>query len=234
MPLLRPNAPWHPHPNAYHSQSPPPPPPLLHPHHPHHQPFNPNSQTPISYVPPNVNNHELMRLANVDQIPFLEPHEEDEPLGRQHLHANNSNPNDESLGLAYASPSKGNKRRRQQGSQQQQSQQHENNRNVISYQDLDRPEEHNATFVNRVPTKSNKANPLPTDKTNNHYSTKTSIDNDQALKLELDRIKKASAQEKEKLKAQRQAAAEKEAQMKKNSGKVPSNSRTSQAFPLSS
>ena len=220
MPLLRASGPWHPHPNAYHSSSPPPPPqppPLLHPHHPHHQPFNPNSQTPITYVPPNVNNYELMRLANTDQIPFFEPHEEEEQSIRQHLSSNNSNNNDESLGLSNASPSKANKRRRQQ-QQQQQQQQQDNNRNVISYQDLDRPEDHNTSFVNRNPGKSGKSNQLPTDKTNNHYPTKTSVDNDQALKLELDRIKKAGAQEREKLKAQRQAA-EKEAQLKKNSGK---------------
>ena len=163
-----------------------------------------------------MNNYELMRLANVEQIPFFEPHEEEEQLARQHLPSNNSNNPDESLGLSNTSPSKASKRRRQQQQQQQQ----DNNRNVVSYQDLDRPEEHNTTFVNRAPAKSAKSNQLPSDKTNNHYPTKASVDRDQALKLELDRIKKAGAQEREKLKAQRQAAAEKEAQLKRNSGKA--------------
>ncbi|CAF0832170.1 unnamed protein product [Adineta steineri] len=220
VPLLRPNGPWHPHPhpNTYHSQSPPPPPPLLHPH----QQFNPNSQTPITYVPPPHNTtYELMRIANsADQIPFLEPLEDEDKLVRQHLLSNNSN-NDESLLLNTSSPSKTNKRRRQQ--QQQQQQQIENNRNMISYQDLDRPEEQrDSSFDNRLVPKSNKTNHLPSDKTNNQILLKSSIDNDHALKLELDRIKKAGAQEREKLRAQRQAAAEKEkeAQMKRNSAKT--------------
>ncbi|CAF0843981.1 unnamed protein product [Adineta steineri] len=221
VPLLRPNGPWHPHPhpNTYHSQSPPPPPPLLHPH----QQFNPNSQTPITYVPPPHNTtYELMRIANsADQIPFLEPLEDEDKLVRQHLLSNNSN-NDESLLLNTSSPSKTNKRRRQQ-QQQQQQQQIENNRNMISYQDLDRPEEQrDSSFDNRLVPKSNKTNHLPSDKTNNQILLKSSVDNDHALKLELDRIKKAGAQEREKLRAQRQAAAEKEkeAQMKRNSAKT--------------
>ena len=218
--MIRPGGPWHPHGNSFHSASPPPPPPLLHPHphphpHPHHQSFNPNSQTPITYVPPNPTNYELMRLANIDPIPFLEPHEDEDTLVRQHLASNNSN-NDESLGQSTSSPSKSNKRRRNQ--QQQQQQQHENNRNVISYQDLDRPEEQrDPSFVNRLLPKTSKTNHLPTDKTNNQYAVKSSVNADQALKLELDRIKKAGAQEREKLRAQRQAAAEKEAK-KRNSG----------------
>jgi hypothetical protein len=217
VPLLRPNGPWHPHGNTYHSQSPPPPPPLL---PPHPQQFNPNIQTPITYVPPANTTYELMRIASSDQIPFLEPHEDEDKLLRQHLSSNSNN--DESLPLNTTSPSKPNKRRRQQ--QQQQQQQHENNRNMISYQDLDRPDEqHSSSFDNRLVPKSNKTNHLPSDKTNNQLPIKSSIDNDQALKLELDRIKKAGAQEREKLRAQRQAAAEKEkeAQIKRNSGKYP-------------
>jgi hypothetical protein len=175
-------------------------------------------QTPITYVPPNTTTYELMRIANPDQIPFLEPHEDEEILIRQHLSSNSNN--DESLSINTSSPSKPpNKRRRQQ--QQQQQQQHENNRNMISYQDLDRPDEQHSSFDNRLVPKSNKTNHLPSDKTNNQIPLKSSIDNDHALKLELDRIKKAGAQEREKLKAQRQAAAEKEkeAQIKRNSGK---------------
>jgi hypothetical protein len=188
---------------------------LLH----HHQHFNPNSQTPITYVPqPNPTTYELMRLANADQIPFLEPHEDEDELIRQHLSSNSNN--DESLSLNTISPSKPNKRRRHA---QQQQQQHENNRNVISYQDLDRPDDQrDASFDNRVVPKSAKTNQLPSDKTNNHYPMKSSMDKDQALKLELDRIKKAGAQEREKLRAQKQAAVEKEkeAQMKKNSAQT--------------
>jgi hypothetical protein len=155
-----------------------------------------------------------MRIAHPDPIPFLEPHEDEDKLVRQHLLSNSNN--DESLPITTSSPSKPNKRRRQQ------QQQHENNRNMISYQDLDRPEEQrDPSFDNRLVPKSNKTNHLPSDKTNNQIPIKSSIDNDHALKLELDRIKRAGAQEREKLKAQRQAAAEKEkeAQMKKNSGK---------------
>lgn len=158
-----------------------------------------------------------MRIANPDQIPFLEPHEDEEKLLRQHLSSNSNN--DESLSLNTSSPSKPSHKRRRQ---QQQQQQHENNRNMISYQDLDRPDEqHSSGFDNRLVPKSNKTNHLPSDKTNNQIPIKSSIDNDHALKLELDRIKKAGAQEREKIKAQRQAAAEKEreAQMKRNSGK---------------
>ena len=155
-----------------------------------------------------------MRLANTDQIPFLEPHEDEDALVRQHLASNNSN-NDESLGQSTSSPSKSNKRRR---NQQQQQQQHENNRNVISYQDLDRPDEQrDPSFVNRMVSKTNKTNHLPSDKTNNQSAVKSSANTDLALKLELDRIKKAGAQEREKLRAQRQAAAEREAK-KRNSG----------------
>ena len=158
-----------------------------------------------------------MRLASSDQIPFLEPHEDEDKLVRQHL-ASNNNTNDESLPVNIASPSKPNKRRRNQ-------QQHENNRNVISYQDLDRPDEQrDATLDNRLVPKSNKTNQLPSDKTNNHYPTKAPpVGNDQALKLELDRIKKAGAQEREKLRAQRQAAAEREREthMKRNSAGDP-------------
>jgi len=156
-----------------------------------------------------------MRIANPDPIPFLEPHEDEEILIRQHLSSNSNN--DESLSLNTSSPSKtSNKRRRQQ------QQQHENNRNMISYQDLDRPDDQHTSFDNRLVPKSNKTNHLPSDKTNNQIPLKSSIDNDHALKLELDRIKRAGAQEREKLKAQRQAAAEKEkeAQIKRNSGKV--------------
>ena len=160
-----------------------------------------------------------MRLASSDQIPFLEPHEDEDKLVRQHL-ASNNNTNDESLPVNIASPSKPNKRRRNQ-----QQQQHENNRNVISYQDLDRPDEQrDATLDNRLVPKSNKTNQLPSDKTNNHYPTKAPpVGNDQALKLELDRIKKAGAQEREKLRAQRQAAAEREREthMKRNSAGDP-------------
>lgn len=158
-----------------------------------------------------------MRIANPDPIPFLEPLEDEDNLVRQHL-ASNSN-NDESVSINTTSPSKSHKRRRQQ--QQQQQQQHENNRNMISYQDLDRPEEQRDPFDNRPLPKPNKANLLLPDKTNNQIPIKSSADKDHALKLELDRIKKAGAQEREKLRAQRQAAAEKEkeAQMKKNSGK---------------
>jgi hypothetical protein len=158
-----------------------------------------------------------MRIANADQIPFLEPLEDEDKLVRQHLSSNSNN--DESLSLNTTSPSKPNKRRRQQ------QQQHENNRNMISYQDLDRPEEQrDSSFDNRLVPKSNKTNHLPSDKTNTQIPLKSSLDNDHALKLELDRMKKAAAQEREKLKAQRQAAAEKEreAQMKKNSGKFSS------------
>lgn len=213
MPLIRSSAPWHPHSNNYHSGSPTPPP-LL---HSHHTGFNPNVQTPITYVPPpHPSPYELMRLANSDQIPFLEPQEEEEQQQqqqqhvRQHSSVNNSN-KDESV-LSNSSPSKTNKHRRQK-------QQLENSRNMISYQDLDRPEEQRDPAVyNRLVPKTGKANSSPSDKTNNHYTMKASTDNDQALKLELDRIKKAGAQEREKLKAQRQAVAEKEAQMKKNSG----------------
>jgi hypothetical protein len=223
IPLLRPAGPWHPHGNAYHSPSILPPPPLLHPHHhPHHQQqqqqFNPNSQTPITYGSQNATTYELIRLANADQIPFLEPHEEEDRLVRQHLTSNTSN-NDESPALLTLSPSKSNKRRRHHHQQQQQQAQHENNRNVISYQDLDRPDDQrDASFDNRPVSKTGKTNILPVDKIGKHDPTKASITNDQALKLELDRIKKAGAQEKEKLRAQRQAATEKEAQMKKNSG----------------
>jgi hypothetical protein len=160
-----------------------------------------------------------MRIANEDQIPFLEPLEDEDKLVRQHLSSNSNT--DESLLLnSSSSPSKPNKRRRQQ---QQQQQQHENNRNMISYQDLDRPEEQrDPSFDNRLVPKSNKTSHLPSDKTNNQIPVKSSANNDHALKLELDRIKKAGAQEREKLRAQRQAAAEreKEAQMKKNSGTI--------------
>ncbi|CAF1251541.1 unnamed protein product [Rotaria sordida] len=214
VPLIRPNGPWHPHGNTYHSPSPPP---LLPPHHPQ---FNPNSQTPITYVPPNSTAYELMRIANPDQIPFLEPHEDEDKLVRQHLSSNSNN--DESLTI-NTSPSKTHKRRRQQQQQQQQQQQHENNRNMISYQDLDRPDEQrDPSFDNRLVPKSNKTNHLPSDKTNNQIPIKSSTDKDHALKLELDRIKKAGAQEREKLRAQRQAAAEKEkeAQIKKTSAKT--------------
>jgi hypothetical protein len=158
-----------------------------------------------------------MRIANPDPIPFLEPHEDEEKLIRQHLSSNSNN--DESLSLNTSSPSKTSSKRRRQ----QQQQQHENNRNMISYQDLDRPDEqHGSSFDNRLVPKSNKTNHLPSDKTNNQIPIKPSIDSDHALKLELDRIKKAGVQEREKLKAQRQAAAEKEkeAQIKKNSGKL--------------
>ncbi|CAF2623049.1 unnamed protein product [Rotaria sp. Silwood2] len=212
LPLIRPNGPWHPHGNTYHSPSPPP---LL---PPHHSQFNPNSQTPITFIPSNATTYELMRIANPDQIPFLEPHEDEDKLVRQHLSSNSNN--DESLTINI-SPSKAHKRRRQQ--QQQQQQQHENNRNMISYQDLDRPDEQrDPSFDNRLVPKPNKTNHLPSDKTNNQIPIKSSTDKDHALKLELDRIKKAGAQEREKLKAQRQAAAEKEkeAQMKKNSAKT--------------
>ncbi|CAF0781082.1 unnamed protein product [Rotaria sp. Silwood1] len=218
LPLLRPNGPWHPHGNTYHSPSPPP---LLPPHHPQ---FNPNSQTPITYVPPNSTTYELMRIANADQIPFLEPHEDEDKLVRQHLSSNSNN--DESLTINTLSPSKTHKRRRQQ--QQQQQQQHENNRNMISYQDLDRPDEQrDPSFDNRLVPKPNKTNHLPSDKTNNQIPIKFSKDKDHALKLELDRIKKAGAQEREKLRAQRQAAAEKEkeAQMKRNSAKTGDNDK---------
>ncbi|CAF4359453.1 unnamed protein product [Rotaria socialis] len=217
VPLLRPNGPWHPHGNTYHSPSPPP---LL---PPHHQQFNPNSQTPITYVPPNTTAYELMRIANADQIPFLEPLEDEDKLVRQHLSSNSNN--DESLSINTTSPSKANKRRRQH---QQQQQQLENNRNMISYQDLDRPDEQrDPSFDNRLVPKSNKTNHLPSDKTNNQIQTKSSIDKDLALKLELDRIKKAGAQEREKLRAQRQAAAEKEkeSQMKRNSAKTGDNEK---------
>ncbi|CAF5215713.1 unnamed protein product, partial [Rotaria magnacalcarata] len=105
VPLLRPNGPWHPHGNTYHSPSPPP---LL---PPHHQQFNPNSQTPITYVPPNTTAYELMRIANTDQIPFLEPLEDEDKLVRQHLSSNSNH--DESLSINTTSPSKTNKRRRQ-------------------------------------------------------------------------------------------------------------------------
>jgi len=178
VPLIRPNGPWHPHGNTYHSQSPPPPllPPIP-------QQFNPNSQTPLTYVPPSNTTYELMRIANPDQIPFLEPHEDEDKLLRQHLSSNSNN--DESLSLNTTSPSKPNKRRRQQ-----QQQQHENNRNMISYQDLDRPDEQHSSFDNRLVPKSNKTNHLPSDKTNSQIPIKSSIDNDHALKLELDRIKK--------------------------------------------
>jgi len=217
-PLLRPNGPWHSHGNNYHSQSPPPP--LL---PPHPQQFNPNAQTPLTYVPPASTTYELMRIAtNPEPMPFLESHEGEELHLRQHLSSNSNN--DESLSLNNtSSPSKSNKRRRQQQQQQQQQQQVENNRNMISYQDLDRPEEQqNSTFDNRLVPKSSKTNHLPSDKTNNQIPVKSSIDKDQALKLELDRIKKTAAQEREKLKAQRQAAAEKEkeAQIKRNSAKT--------------
>ena len=211
VPLLRPNGPWHPHGNAFHSQSPPPP--LL---PPHPQQFNPNVQTPLTYVPPPSTTYELMRIANPEPVPLLDIHEDDETVIRPHLSSNSNN--DESLSLNITSPSKPNKRRRQQ----QQQQQHENNRNMISYQDLDRPDEphNNSTFDNRLVPKTTKTNHLPSDKTNNQIPSKSSIANDLALKLELDRIKKAGAQEREKLKAQRQAAAEKEkeAQNKRNSG----------------
>ncbi|CAF3882034.1 unnamed protein product, partial [Rotaria magnacalcarata] len=220
VPLLRPNGPWHPHGNTYHSPSPPP---LL---PPHHQQFNPNSQTPITYVPPNTTAYELMRIANTDQIPFLEPLEDEDKLVRQHLSSNSNH--DESLSINTTSPSKTNKRRRQHQHHQQQQQQLENNRNMISYQDLDRPDEQrDPSFDNRLVPKSNKTNHLPSDKTNNQIQTKSSIDKDLALKLELDRIKKAGAQEREKLRAQRQAAAEKEkeSQMKRNSAKTGDNEK---------
>ena len=217
VPLIRPNGPWHPHGNQYHSPSPPPP--LLPPPHHQSQQFNPNAQTPITYVPPNPTTYELMRIANPEPLPFLEPHEDEDNLVRQHLQSNSNN--DESLSINNtSSPSKANKRRRHQ---QQQQQQHENNRNMISYQDLDRPEEQrDPSFDNRLISKSNKTNQLPSDKTNNQIPIKSSINNDHALKLELDRIKKAGAQEREKLRAQRQAAAEKEkeAQIKRNSAKT--------------
>ena len=172
----------------------------------------------MTYVAPNSTTYELMRIANSDQIPFLELHDDEDKHTRQHPPSNNKH--DESLTSNTTSPSKTSKRRRQQPQQQQQ-QQHESNRNMISYQDLDRPDEQrDPSFDNRLIPKSNKANHLPSDKINNQIPIKTSVDNDRALKLELDRIKKAGAQEREKLKAQRQAAAEKEkeAQMKKNSG----------------
>lgn len=160
-----------------------------------------------------------MRIANADQIPFLEPHEDEDTLVRQHLSANSNN--DESLlSNSSSSPSKPTKRRRQQ---QQQQQQHENNRNMISYQDLDRPEEHrDPGFDSRLVPKSAKTSHLPSDKTNNQIPVKSSANTDHALKLELDRIKKAGAQEREKRKAQKQAEAqkEKEAQLKRNSGTV--------------
>jgi hypothetical protein len=155
-----------------------------------------------------------MRIANPEPNPFLEPHEDEEALLRQHLSSNSNS--DESLPINTISPSKPNKRRRQQ------QQQHENNRNMISYQDLDRPDEpHSSGFDNRLVPKSTKTNNLPSDKTNNQIPMKSSTNNDHALKLELDRIKRAGAQEREKLRAQRQAAAEKEreAQIKRNSGK---------------
>jgi hypothetical protein len=155
-----------------------------------------------------------MRIANPEPNPFLEAHEDEETLLRQHLSSNSNS--DESLSINITPPSKPNKRRRQQ------QQQHENNRNMISYQDLDRPDEqHSSAFDNRLVPKSNKTNHLPSDKTNNQISMKSSSNNDHALKLELDRIKKAGAQEREKLRAQRQAAAEKEkeAKIKRNSGK---------------
>jgi hypothetical protein len=154
-----------------------------------------------------------MQIANPEPNPFLEGHEDEEALLRQHLSSNSNS--DESLSINTTSPSKPTKRRRQQ-------QQHENNRNMISYQDLDRPDEqHSSAFDNRLVPKSTKTNHLPSNKTNNKIPMKSSTNNDHALKLELDRIKKAGAQEREKLKAQRQAAAEKEkeAQIKRNSGK---------------
>lgn len=153
-----------------------------------------------------------MRIANPEPVLLADILEEDETVIRPHLSSNSNT--DESLSINTTSPSKPNKRRRQQ-----QQQQHENNRNMISYQDLDRPEEQ--TFDNRLVSKASKTNHLPSDKTNNQIPSKSSLDNDQALKLELDRIKRAGAQEREKLRAQRQAAAEKEkeAQIKRNSGK---------------
>ncbi|CAF4445673.1 unnamed protein product, partial [Rotaria magnacalcarata] len=85
--------------------------------------------------------------------------EDEDKLVRQHLSSNSNH--DESLSINTTSPSKTNKRRRQHQHHQQQQQQLENNRNMISYQDLDRPDEQrDPSFDNRLVPKSNKTNHL--------------------------------------------------------------------------